>query len=75
MSTPNTVTGLHQDRLSVNGVVGQPGIKEVILIFLEYSLQAGKYYLKDEWDAVSIPCVSIHLKPGDFLYFPRRWWH
>ena len=76
MSAQGTTTSMHQDMLSVNGIVGQlAGSKLFTLVAPEYLLSQGRYYSTETLQELNIPCTQIILNAGDFLYFPKRWWH
>ncbi|EDZ3861239.1 hypothetical protein GKI01_16680 [Salmonella enterica] len=76
MSATETVTNMHQDMLSVNGIVGQlQGVKEFTLVAPQYALEEGKFYSTYELETLGIPFECVVLHPGDFLYFPAHWWH
>ena len=76
MSGPETTTSIHQDMLNVNGVAGQLiGSKLFTLVAPEYALSEGKYYSNESLEELEIPFTQIVLNAGDFLYFPKLWWH
>ncbi len=76
MSSPETLTTMHKDMLSVNGVVGQlQGVKEFTLVAPQYDLEEGRFYSSHELELLGIPFESVVLQSGDFLYFPMNWWH
>lgn len=76
MSAPDTTTSMHQDMLNVNGIVGQlTGSKLFTLVAPEYELNEGQYYSEQCLEALGIPYTQVVLNSGDFLYFPKLWWH
>ncbi|PIT69477.1 cupin-like domain-containing protein [Bartonella tribocorum] len=76
ISAPETVTAMHKDMLSVNGIVGQlEGLKEFTLVAPPHNLEEGKFYSRSELEKNQVEFTQVILEPGDFLYFPMNWWH